>query len=175
MSSAIVNDKKKRPPVAEVLAAFSEALDVFEYAVEAFSHSITKERGGDYDLLQSLRAAQKIYGEAAAPATGFNGREAKELWERARKISAAAREAQERSKRFYNLYKQRRAAHAEWAAQTNGHRTSGPEPILSIPEYLGKERPKKGRHLSPAAEKRQEENRKRAHRAGLRASGHLNA
>ena len=131
MSSATTNKN-------EVLVAFSEALDVLEWAVEAFSRSITKERGGDFDLLQALWAAQENYREAAAPVTGFNGQKANELWERARVIRRREEEVLERSKRFYDLHKQRRAAHAEWGAQGNGHRTDGPTPI-SVPQYLGRE------------------------------------
>ena len=127
--SFVIIDRKKyggRPSVAEVLTAFGEAITALEAATISFVGSITREQGGDFALLQALWAAQDGYRKAAVPATELSSPEANELWERARAASRAAREELERSKRFNDLAKRRKTAHAEWAAERACHQASVP-------------------------------------------------
>lgn len=150
MSSATVNEID--PNVA--FAALEEACDVLEAGVSALARSI-KEQKRDFILVRAVWDGQKYLSQACKDAPVTNGHD--ELWARVRAVKARAEDVLEISKR---LHEERKTTE-----NGNGYRVDGPSVVISIPQYLGKEK-KARRRLSPAAEKRRDENRARARAKG---------
>lgn len=130
MSSTTINEKID-PSTA--FATLEEACDVLEAGTEALARSITKDQGGDFNLVRAVWDGQKYLSQACREAPTVGG---DDLWPRVRVVKARAEEVLARSKRFADAAKRFREAQA---TKQNGHRVDGPEPVVSIPQYLGKE------------------------------------
>ena len=99
----------------------------------AFRKSIVPPRGGDFDLLQAVWETQERLSEACKPAGALGGPEADALWKRVGAVRREAVEVLATSKRLHESWKRHQPSGNEQ------HRTDGPEPVISIPQYLGKE------------------------------------